>query len=183
MQVNVERVVAVAEDVARGLCYLHKRRIVHGDLKSQNVLLKQSQTNRGGFVAKVADFGISRVIDSRPKHLKDLIGTIAYMPNETIENSVMGSETDVFSFGLLVWELLSGQEAFCQCTTHTHLLQTKRRFDTSTNVDDVWSEVLPMNQEWPDELILLVRDCCEQEVERRPTMEQILTRLRQFSKS
>ena len=93
---------SVLEDVARGLLYLHKHnpQIIHRDLTAKNVLLTES------LVAKVTDFGNSRIIDFQPgqlvRTLSRLPGTLVYMPPEALEVSCRyGPSIDIFSFGHL----------------------------------------------------------------------------------
>ena len=90
-------------DVARGLLYLHKHnpQIVHRDLTAKNVLLTTS------LVAKITDFGNSRIVNLQPgqlaRTLSQLPGTLVYMPPEALTSaSRYGPSLDVFSFGHLV---------------------------------------------------------------------------------
>ena len=93
---------SVLEDVARGLTYLHNHRpqIIHRDLTAKNVLLSTS------LVAKVTDFGNSRIVNLQPGQLARTLsrvpGTLLYMPPEALEaSSRYGPSLDVFSFGHL----------------------------------------------------------------------------------
>ena len=90
---------SILEDVSRGLLYLHKHtpQIIHRDLTAKNVLLTTS------FVAKITDFGNSRIVNLQPgqlaRTLSRLPGTMLYMPPEV--SSRYGPSLDVFSFGHL----------------------------------------------------------------------------------
>ena len=93
---------SMLEDVAKGLLYLHKHnpQIIHRDLTAKNVLLTSS------YVAKVTDFGNSRIVNLQPGQLAHTLsrlpGTLAYMPPEALEaSSHYGPSLDVFSFGHL----------------------------------------------------------------------------------
>lgn len=93
---------SILEDVARGLHYLHKHtpQVIHRDLTAKNVLLTSS------FVAKVTDFGNSRIVSMDPGQLVRTLtrqpGTLLYMPPEAIvTTSRYGPSLDIFSFGHL----------------------------------------------------------------------------------
>lgn len=93
---------SVLEDVAKGLHYLHnfnkESSIIHRDLTTRNVLLTSC------IVAKITDFGVSRIIDKRAVQTMSVVpGTIDYMPPEAIEPvpARYGPSLDVFSFGHL----------------------------------------------------------------------------------
>ncbi|CAL1369207.1 unnamed protein product [Linum trigynum] len=93
----------IACEVIQGLSYLQNNDIVHRDIKSSNVLLDEE------FHAKLSDFGFAKVIrpDDPPK-LRIREGTIGYCPPETN----VGFKTDVYSFGVLLLELVTGQTAY-----------------------------------------------------------------------
>ena len=86
-------------DVARGLAYLHGCNVVHRDLTARNILVSS------GLVAKIADLGNSRIIDSREAHSQMLTkcpGTLVYMPPEAVGDAGnYDTPLDVFSFGHL----------------------------------------------------------------------------------
>lgn len=69
-------VVQTALDLARGLCYLHSQKIVHGDVKTENMLLDKSR------IVKIADFGVARVEASNPDDMTGETGTLGYMAPE-----------------------------------------------------------------------------------------------------
>ncbi|EFJ50029.1 hypothetical protein VOLCADRAFT_58768, partial [Volvox carteri f. nagariensis] len=98
----------------QGMCHLHASQIVHGDLKPANVLLKSSRSDRRGFIAKVADFGLSKIFPVSERSLEchtDATGTIAYMAPEVLNGS-MSPAADIYSFGVTLWQLVTGERPF-----------------------------------------------------------------------
>lgn len=95
----------MAIDVARGMCYLHsfKPPIIHRDLKSPNLLVDKDWT------VKVSDFGLSR---SRAKTLEpwSRAGTPEWMAPEVLRNEPSNEKCDVYSFGVILYELITGSE-------------------------------------------------------------------------
>jgi len=108
-----ERAVGTAMQIASAAAAAHARGVVHRDLKPENVVLA-----RDGSV-KVLDFGLARLMgraaDSSPERLTltgALMGTPGYMSPEQLRGSEAGPATDIFSLGLLLQEMLTGQHAF-----------------------------------------------------------------------
>ncbi|KAI5056017.1 hypothetical protein GOP47_0029538 [Adiantum capillus-veneris] len=99
---------AIAVDVAKGLAYLHEgceKRIIHLDIKPQNILLDD------GFVAKVADFGLSRGMEREESHVVTTMrGTPGYLAPEWMRDGTIDVKCDVFSFGMLLMEIVSGRK-------------------------------------------------------------------------
>ncbi|GFR47720.1 hypothetical protein Agub_g9474 [Astrephomene gubernaculifera] len=111
--VDLAAVLDTAIDVARALAHLHRQGIVHADLKPRNVLLKGSTTDPRGFVAKVADFGLSMQLDVHETHVSNAYhGTLAYMAPETLIQGHVSRASDVYGFGILLYELYTGETAF-----------------------------------------------------------------------
>lgn len=93
-----------------GMDYLHAAGIIHGDLKTANVLLKSTTSDMRGFVCKLADFGLSHILDSNTfTHVvTETHGTMAYMPPELLKDGYLSFATDVFSFAMVMWEIFCG---------------------------------------------------------------------------
>ncbi|XP_060176242.1 serine/threonine-protein kinase STY46-like [Lycium barbarum] len=92
----------VAIDVSKGMNYLHQNNIIHRDLKAANLLMDENE------VVKVADFGVARV-KAQTGVMTAETGTYRWMSPEVIEHKPYDHKADVFSFGVLLWELMTGK--------------------------------------------------------------------------
>merc|ERR1712113_700140 len=110
----------VAEDVALGVCYLHSLKVVHRDLRPQNILLAQPLTSTlDEPIAKVSDFGVARSLAQEldNKHLSCQVGSWEHMAPEVVEGDAgthaeYDEKVDVYSFAMVLYELASGQWPF-----------------------------------------------------------------------
>lgn len=103
----------LAADIGEALHVIHSRGIVHRDVKPANVLLERSHLPSRSWNAKLADFGIARLIDdARLTRTGLLVGTPGYLSPEQVTGDATGSAADVYAFGLVLLEARTGVTAF-----------------------------------------------------------------------
>ncbi|KAL8214455.1 hypothetical protein R6Q57_003904 [Mikania cordata] len=99
----------IAEESAKGIEYLHTGcvpSIIHRDLKTSNILLDKNMS------AKVSDFGLSKLAVEGTSHVSSIVrGTVGYLDPEYYISNRLTDKTDIYSFGVILLELISGQEA------------------------------------------------------------------------
>src|SRR3984893_1611170 len=96
----------IAQQICAGLREAHAQGIVHRDLKPANIML-----DRSGAV-KIMDFGVARLIQNTGPMTGTIVGTPAYMAPEQAELKAIGPWTDIYALGLLLYEMITGVQAF-----------------------------------------------------------------------
>jgi protein kinase-like protein len=104
--VSVRQGVKIARQIAAGLAEAHAQGVIHRDLKPENILISRDGT------AKVMDFGIARLTDSRMTVTGQLVGTPAYMSPEQAQGRPADARSDIYSLGLVMYEMFCGRPAF-----------------------------------------------------------------------
>ncbi|WP_026539645.1 serine/threonine-protein kinase [Arthrobacter sp. 9MFCol3.1] len=102
----------VVAEVFDALAFAHSRGVTHRDIKPDNVLLARPWPECGAGDVRVSDFGISDVVGEKIRQTTGLIGTPHYMPPELISQGRSGPPGDVYSTGVLLYELLAGRTPF-----------------------------------------------------------------------
>lgn len=115
LTLTTEQVYDITKGILLGLQHLHRHRIVHRDFKPANILI--SRDNAGRFIPKIADFGLSKLVsddelDSSDFDLSDGRGTPSYKAPEQIEGSRVSFNLDLWAFGVILYEILTGEKPF-----------------------------------------------------------------------
>ncbi|XP_022885257.1 cysteine-rich receptor-like protein kinase 10 [Olea europaea var. sylvestris] len=99
----------IFEGIAQGLLYLHKYsrlRIIHRDLKTSNILLDENMT------PKISDFGLAKIFNQNviEENTNRRVGTYGYMAPEYAMQGIYSAKSDIYSFGVLMLEIVSGKK-------------------------------------------------------------------------
>src|SRR5215467_6667471 len=157
-----------AMQTCRAFDYAHKRGIVHRDIKPGNVMLSEDGT------VKVVDFGIARVLETSKTQTGMLIGTFSYMSPEQYHGEHADERSDIWSFGVLLYELLGYQRPFTG-ETPASLMHSICQQEPSP-----LSKYLP---DCPEELeIIVAKILRKSRDERYQSMEDVLLELDPLSK-
>uniref|UniRef100_A0A0A9H066 Protein kinase domain-containing protein n=1 Tax=Arundo donax TaxID=35708 RepID=A0A0A9H066_ARUDO len=152
----MEKVISIALDIACGLEYIHLQGVVHRDVKPENILFD------GDFCAKVVDFGVA-CEEAYCNLLEDDPGTYRWMAPEMCKHKPYGRKVDVYSFGLLLWELVTGTVPYEDMTP------VQAAFAV---VNKNLRPVIPPS--CPAPLQLLISQCWSCQPDKRPEFRQIV---------
>ena len=154
-------------DIISGMRYLHHKNVIHLDLKPLNMLVDDH------YNVKITDFGLSRVVDpSTARFSRVGGGTILYMPLEVAFGASYGLQADSFSFGVCLFELL--------------FLREHPESDYCIDESFIWEHLRePLHQDeepmiplwWPPAIRDVIRDCMDDDPEKRPLFDKIQERL------
>ncbi|BFG18147.1 hypothetical protein CerSpe_044210 [Prunus speciosa] len=166
-QLDEKRRMRMAFDVAKGMNYLHTSHptVVHRDLKSPNLLVDKNWN------VKVCDFGLSRTKHHTFLSSKSTAGTPEWMAPEVLRNEPANEKCDVYSFGVILWELAT----CCVPWKGLNPMQVvgavgfqNRRLEIPEDMDPVVAEI--------------IRDCWQREPNLRPSFSQLMVRLRRLQR-
>ncbi|XP_057761992.1 probable LRR receptor-like serine/threonine-protein kinase At4g29180 [Arachis stenosperma] len=190
-----ERRIQIAIDAAEGLDYLHhgcKPPIIHRDVKSANILLNED------LEAKIADFGLSRVFRNEKQNVE--VSAVPQNDNKNTESAVMGTtgyldpeyyklrnlneKSDIYSFGIVLLELITGQPAVLKGEQRMHILDWLRpelkSKDLSRVLDPRLQGQYDENAAW--KALVIAISCTASTSIQRPTMSVVLSELKQCLK-
>ncbi|KAM0038467.1 putative protein kinase RLK-Pelle-CR4L family [Helianthus debilis subsp. tardiflorus] len=188
--------IQICLDIAHGIRYLHtdmkgKPRIIHRDIKSDNVLLDENLN------AKLADFGLSKShpTDQQPSTIysKNIAGTTLYMDPKYLATGKYKRESDIYSFGVVLFEVLSGKVAYDSTYTDEHEFGlapiARRRFNEGTikelidpkliEVDDdhIFTLNRGPNQDSLHAFLKIAYQCLAETQAKRPTINDVIKEL------
>ena len=142
--------------VCLAIKHIHDRKILHRDIKSQNIFLMKNGT------VKLGDFGIAKCLDQTIDKAKTYVGTPYYLSPEIINSQPYGFQSDIWSLGVLLYEMCA----------------LKMPFDAS-NLPQLYIKIIncnyqPLNKMYSEELKKLVKDMLNETSLKRPTISKIL---------
>ncbi len=156
--------------ICLALQHIHKKKIIHRDLKSNNVFLMKSG------IVKVGDFGISKIVKTTQEKARTTVGTPYYLAPEIINTQPYDSKVDIWALGVLLYELMTFKMPFV--AQSSPLLNIKMNRDNYAPPPDIYS----------NEIKDLLKRCLTVEPEKRPNIDEILNmplikdRINQFEK-
>jgi serine/threonine-protein kinase len=141
--------------IARGLAYAHDQGVIHRDIKPANIRILEDGS------AKIMDFGVAMLQNTDTRLTKDgmAVGTAAYLAPEQVKGVTPDNRSDIFSYGVMAYELLTGERPFQQDTISATLFSILH--------DDPKPIALPSHL-CPDSLRRLVERCMDKEPDQRP---------------
>ncbi|KAK2971125.1 hypothetical protein RJ640_008549 [Escallonia rubra] len=186
----------IALDAARGLEYIHehtKPHYVHRDIKTSNILLD------GAFRAKISDFGLAKLVgrawDGEASTTK-VVGTFGYLAPEYLRDGLATNKSDVYAFGVVLFEMISGKEAITRTegsvmktierrSLASIMLAALRNSPDSMTMPSLKDHIDPnlMNLYPHDcvyKLAMLAKQCVEDDPILRPDMKQVVISLSQI---
>eukprot|EP01114_Cavostelium_apophysatum_P024653 TRINITY_DN971_c1_g1_i1.p1 TRINITY_DN971_c1_g1~~TRINITY_DN971_c1_g1_i1.p1 ORF type:complete len:829 (+),score=178.93 TRINITY_DN971_c1_g1_i1:47-2533(+) len=156
------QIIQAAKDIAMGMRHLHAEKIYHRDLSARNILVTKSK--KGGFICKVADFGLSRMSDSVEATTRSDTGPLKWMSIESLIEKKYSAKSDVWSFGVTLWEILTGG------------LEPYPDLDNVQAASQVMHKGLKLTppENCPPKLAELMLRCFEREPHNRPNFDEII---------
>ncbi|CAN1324703.1 Probable serine/threonine-protein kinase At1g01540 [Linum perenne] len=161
---------------AKGLAYLHEGlepKVVHRDVKSSNILLDQLWN------AKVSDFGLAKLLCSERSYITTrVMGTFGYVAPEYASTGMLNESSDVYSFGILVMEIISGRNPvdYARPPEEVNLVDWIKKMVTSRNAEGVLDPKLsekPASRALKRALLVALR-CVDPISQKRPKMGHIV---------
>jgi len=151
---DLQMILKFAADISKGMNWLHSLALVHRDLKSLNILVNND------FTCKIIDFGTSRVKDS-DKNMTANVGTPAWMAPEVLLSSKYTEKADVYSFAIVMWEMITGEQPYASMKTWSipqHVIEGNRP---------------PIPKDINPDYAKVMRKCWDTKEENRPSFAEL----------
>jgi tRNA A-37 threonylcarbamoyl transferase component Bud32 len=166
--ISPSEVIELLKGIAAGMAHLHSEKMVHRDLACRNILLSRS---RNGLTAIISDFGFSRKLGENGNSgtTQSTVGPVRWMAPESLRDQIYSYKTDVFSFGVVVWEVMARALPWGDFDQVKVIL---------TVLDGKTLEI-PSNT--PPTLAELMKSCWNFKPEDRPTAQAVFDKLNSMS--
>ncbi len=152
-QLPIGKSISIAKQICEGLAEAHRLGIVHRDLKSSNVMIDKDGN------ARIMDFGIARSLESKGiTGAGVMIGTPEYMSPEQVEGKEIDQRSDIYSLGVILYEMVTGRVPFEGDTPFT--IGVKRKSEVPKSPKE-------LNTQIPDDLSKVILKCLEKEKDKR----------------
>ncbi|KAL6614531.1 hypothetical protein ACP70R_036801 [Stipagrostis hirtigluma subsp. patula] len=158
----LDKIISISLDIAHGMAYIHPQKVVHRDVKPENIIFD------GEFCPKIVDFGIA-CEEAYCDPLANDTGTFRWMAPEMMKRKPYGRKVDVYSFGLILWEMFSGSIPYEDLTPFQAAFAV---FDKNVR------PTIPAS--CPAPVRLLIEQCWASNPEKRPDFWQIVQILEKF---
>lgn len=164
---KIIQLIDIARQTAQGMDYLHAKNIIHRDMKSNNIFLHE------GLTVKIGDFGLATVKArwSGSHQVEQPSGSILWMAPEVIrmqDNNPYSFQSDVYSYGIVLFELLTGELPYSQIATRDQIIFMVGRGYLSPDLSKLYKNC-------PKAMKRLVADCIKKSKDERPLFPQILS--------
>ena len=145
-------------DIVKGLHYLHGMNILHRDLKPANILIGENS------IAKISDFGLSTFIDEKETDV--ILGSFKWMAPERFQKKQYGKESDIYSLGIILWQIFECDEPF-------------QKYITSEELEKAVCErnERPLFEDTPEYMRDIIELCWEKKIIKRLSTKEILHKL------
>ena len=172
--ISIQQTVIIAAAIAAGLEVAHSSGIIHRDLKPENILVPRK--NNDDSIIKIADFGIARISDTpRITTTRHVLGTPSYMSPEQAMGAKLDSTTDIYSFGIIMYEMLTGKLPFSGDSPGELLT-------SHINSIPVPVKQMPNTEQVTEDLANMVMKCLKKYPPHRPqNMSEIISTLKSCS--
>ncbi len=169
-RLTVSEVVDISTQIIKGVEHAHSKHIVHRDIKPHNILVQRDGT------VKITDFGIAVTLNETIlTQTNSILGSVHYLPPEQINGNVADTKSDIYSTGVLIYEMLTGELPFTGDSAVTiALMHVKNRFPSVRDIDPTIPQSIDN---------IIIRATAKNPKNRFPSASEMLNELRSFKEN